>query len=78
MRDWAREVFTTYFIDLAGITSSEHLISGVFPVSLQNDSHLKDVDGGLVDGAGDGAARIDDIADRTHHDCRCPCIQTWR
>ena len=38
-------------------------------------SDLKDVDGGLVDGADDGAARVDDIAHGPHHDCRRPGIQ---
>ncbi len=39
-------------------------------------AYLKDIDGGLVDGARDGASRVDDIAHHTHDDGGCPRIET--
>ncbi len=35
---------------------------------LEGQAHLEDVDGGLVDGAHDGAAGVDGVAHRAHHD----------
>ena len=44
----------------------------------KNVTHLKDVDGGLVDGADDGAPCVDGVAHGAHHDCGRPCIQPAR
>ena len=37
---------------------------------------LKDVDGGLVDGAHDGPACVDNVTHRPHHNSRCSGIQS--
>ena len=37
---------------------------------------LKDVDAGLVDGADNGAARVNNVAHCPHHYSSCPSIQT--
>ena len=41
----------------------------------RRSAHLKDVDGGLVDGAGDGAAGVNNVAHHAHYHSRRPGIQ---
>lgn len=50
------------------------LQGSTLPVRLEA-ADLKDVDGGLVDGAHDGAPRVHGVAHRAHHNSRRPRVQ---